>query len=114
PFAAPGQRRLPAGVALDLRSARASRGAPRPRLLAEQVEQQIPTAMLLGGREYRGDAELLPIAAVTPQAHEVDQYAGAAEPGDQTPHACRADLPLSRKLSAAGSGAGRGDARRLA
>src|ERR1700749_4022023 len=85
--ATPGQRRLLAGAALDLRPARIGRGAPRSGRVAEQVEQQIPAAVHLGGREHRGDADLLPIAAVTPQAHEIDQYAGAAEPGDQTPHA---------------------------
>jgi putative transposase len=35
--------------------------------------------LCLGGRAHRGDAFLLPSAARPPQAHEVDEYAGAAE-----------------------------------
>jgi len=64
--------------------------------------------------KYRGDAELLSAAACPPQAHEVDEHAGAAEPGDQAAHPGRSHLPQPAELSAAGSGAGRGDPRELA
>jgi hypothetical protein len=38
--------------------------------------------------------------------HEIDQHAGAVEPGDQTPHACCADLPQPSELPAVGAGPG--------
>jgi hypothetical protein len=50
------------------------------------------------------------LPAGAPQAHEIDQHAGAVEPGDQTPHACRADLPQPGELPAAGAGPGGRDA----
>jgi hypothetical protein len=51
----------------------------------------------VGLGEYRGDADLLPAATVAPQAHEIDQHAGGAELGDQTAHACGADLSELRQ-----------------
>ena len=44
---------------------------------------EISKALRLGRGEHRGDALLLPAAASPPQAHEVDEHAGALEPGDQ-------------------------------
>jgi putative transposase len=66
------------------------------------------------GREHRGGAVLLPSAARSPQAHEVHEHAGAAEPRDQAAHACGSHLPKPGELPAAGPGARRGDARELA
>lgn len=57
---------------------------------------------------------LLPAAAGAPQAHEEHQHAGAAQPGDQAPHPCGADISQRRELFASGSSISRGDARELA
>jgi len=55
--AAPGRRRLPAGAAMAIRSARPCRGAPRSRCLARQVVGQVPQADRLGRREHRRNAD---------------------------------------------------------
>ena len=109
PHAAAPRRRLPAGAPLVLRPPRSRRGAPGPRTLADEVAGQVPQALRLGGGEHRGDAHLLPAAARPPQAFEIDQHAGAAEPGTEATHACGPDLPQHRKLPAAGPGSGRGN-----
>ena len=70
--------------------------------------------MQLGRGQHRGDADLLSAAAAASQAYEVDQHARTPEPGTEAPHPCRAHLPQCRELSAAGAGAGRRDARKLA
>jgi putative transposase len=75
----------------------------RYRPVAGQVADQVPQALRLGRGQRRGDAELLPAAARPPQAHEVDQHAGAAQPGDQAAHPCGADLSQCRELSKAGA-----------
>ena len=55
-------------------------------------QAQVPEADRLGRGQHRGDADLLPAAAPAPQAHEVDEHAGAAERGDQAAHPRRPDL----------------------
>lgn len=52
-------------------------------------------------------------AAAASQSHEVDEHAGAAQPGDQAAYPGRRHLPQPAELSAAGSGTGGGDPREL-
>ena len=101
--AAQGRRRLPAGAALALRPPRSGRSPARSGGLAGQVGGQIPEAHRLGGREHRGDADLLPAAAAASQAPEDHQHAGAVKRGDQTPHPCGADLPQRARAACAWS-----------
>ena len=68
-----------------------------------QMGWQVPQAHRLGGGEHRGDAHLLPPAAGPPQAHEVDQHAGASQRGNQAAHLRGPNLPQCRQLSAARS-----------
>ena len=89
-------------------------GQTRSRPVARKVAGQIRQALRLGRGQYRGDIDLLPAAAGAPQAYEEHQHARTLEPGDQAAHACGANLPRSRKLSAAGAGARRRDPRELA
>src|ERR1700751_4634208 len=76
--------------------------------------RQIPQAHGLGRGQHRGDLDLLPSAAGAPQAHEVDQHAGAPQRGDQTAHLRGANLPQRRELPKAGAGADRRAPRGLA
>ena len=85
------------------------RGPARHRRLAGQMASQVSQALCLGGGQHRGDAELLPAPAAPPQAHEVDQHARAAQPGDQAAHPRRAHLPQPRELPQARPGACRRD-----
>ena len=71
-------------------------------------------ALRLGRGQRRGDADLLPAAAPASQAHEVDQHAGAAEPGAEAAHPRGAHLSQRCKLPQAHPGAGGGDPRELA
>src|SRR3954447_2888020 len=114
PPAARGRRRLPAGAALDLRPARAGRGQGRSRRLAQEVGRPLRQADELGGGEHRGDLHLLSSAPPAPQAHEVDEHAGALERGDQATDARRAHLPERGELPATGARAGRRGPRELA
>src|SRR6516162_11497413 len=75
---------------------------------------QARQALRLGRREHRGDSDLLPTAAATPQAHEVDQHARAPQPGEQATHPCRADFPQYGELLAFGASTRSRDARELA
>ena len=54
------------------------------------------------------------VCASPPQAYEVDEYAGTAEPGDQATHACVAHLPKPGELSSARPSPCCRDARELA
>ncbi len=56
----------------------------------------------------------LPVFPCTSQAHEVDQYAGAAEPGNQTQNARCTHLPERGCMPASGTGTGCRNPRGLA
>ena len=61
------RRRLPAGIALALRSAR-RRGSPqRSGSLAAALAGEISQALRVGGRKHRGNPHLLPAAPRAPQ-----------------------------------------------
>ena len=60
------------------RPPRAGRGRGRSRRLAQEVGRPLRQADELGGGEHRGDLHLLSSAPPAPQAHEVDEHAGAA------------------------------------
>ena len=68
--------------------------------LAHQVAGDLPQALRLGRRTYRGDARLLPAAAPAPQTPQVDQSLGALERGDQATDPRGTDLSERRELPA--------------
>ena len=63
--AAPGRRRLSAGVALALRPARPRRSAARSGRLAYQMVREVQQTHRLGRRQHRRDADVLPVLART-------------------------------------------------
>src|SRR5262249_4196415 len=97
-----------------LRPPQSHRGAARHCSVADQVAGQVLPAVQLGRGAHPRDADLLPITVAASQALEVDQHAGAAEPGAEAADPRRAHLSERRKLFAAGARAGRRDARELA
>src|SRR5690606_14139119 len=64
--------------------------------LPRKADDEVFKACRLGRVEHRRDADLLPPAAPTSQAHEEHQHARTAQRGDQTTHPCRAHLPQYR------------------
>ena len=78
-----GRRRLPPGVALDLRPARPPASPARPVGAGRQMASQVPEAGRLGRGQHQRNADLLPVAARAPQPPAECQYAGAAQRGDR-------------------------------
>src|ERR1700727_626093 len=66
PSAAQGRRRLPAGIALALRSAFDRGGPPGPRRMHRQMGRPISQARRLGRGNHRGDAHRLQAPATAP------------------------------------------------
>src|SRR4051794_15450640 len=104
----------PAGQAGPGGPARAGRGRGRSRRLAQEVGRPLRQADEPGGGGHRGDLHLPSPAPPAPQAHEVDEHAGALERGDRAAHARRPHLPERGELPAAGARAGRRGPRELA
>src|SRR5260221_7940183 len=75
---------------------------------------EVPEADELGRGEPRRDLDLSPPAATAPQAYEIDEHAGAAEPGAEAPHPRRADLSQCGELPSSCPRSRRRDPRGLA
>src|SRR5580704_14896940 len=77
------------------------------------MERAVSQAVRLGGGQYRRDAHVLSAAPATSQAFEVDEYAGANQPGTEAAHAGGAHLSECGELFATDSSLGGGDSRGL-
>jgi putative transposase len=103
-------------------SGRAARGVRRPDPhpgarggppAGHAVAHQSPAGGRGTGRGAGGLPELPGLPRRAPAAHPHHQRHGAAQSGTQAPHARRAHLPESGRLSAAGDGTGHGAVRRV-
>src|SRR5262249_13549023 len=99
---------------MALRSPPAQGGQGRLKGLDREVAGSLSQARRLGGRQHRGDLDLLPPTLGPSPQHEVDQHARALQRGDPAPHAGGADLSQRGELPPVGAGARRRAARALA
>src|SRR5215472_8390173 len=76
------------------------------RQMGETLSQTVP----VGGREHRGNADLLSVAARTPQEPEIHQHAGADHGRTEAAHAGGTHLSQRRQLLTAGTGPDRRNA----
>lgn len=91
---------LPDRAALAPRLPRPGRGPPAPPRLARPLAGQVSQALRLGRGRHRGDVDLLPPAAGTPQPPQEHQPPRTAQRGTQAAHAGRAHLPPRAGLPA--------------